>query len=163
MKILNLAEKVDLIRASEVAGTKQSDLVKRFNASKSQVSRILKNKRAILDEFDSYGTNRKRQRNRSGRDEEVGDALLLWFREKMAQGARLDGALLREKANELAQEKGSDFRASGKNELGIINHCLNLCALQMAGSVGGSIGTTSSSSGNKERRLLQTAKEQRIG
>lgn len=110
---LTLAEKVDLIKASERPGVRQSELVAKFNASKSQVSRILKNKAKIIEEFESCGTNKRRKRNRSGKEEDVGNALLIWLRQKLAQGARLDGALLRAKASEIALEKGVDFEPSG--------------------------------------------------
>lgn len=112
---LTLAEKVSLIRASEKPGVKQTHLRKKFKVSKSQVSRIIGNKVKILEEHESCGTNQKRKRNRSGKEEDVGNALLIWFRQKLAQGARLDGALLRAKASEIALEKGIDFEPSGEN------------------------------------------------
>ena len=110
---LSLAEKVQLIKASESPGVKQSELVVKFNVSKSQVSRIIKNKTKIKEEFESCRINHKRKRNRSGKEEDVGNALLIWFRQKLAQQARLDGALLKAKATEIALEKGIDFEPSG--------------------------------------------------
>ena len=50
-KLLTLQEKVDLIWAGDVSGTKQTNLATRLGVSKSQVSRIMTQKKEILAEL----------------------------------------------------------------------------------------------------------------
>ncbi|XP_070550158.1 tigger transposable element-derived protein 4-like [Ptychodera flava] len=96
----------ELILSSKLAAS----AAKKFGVSTSQVSRLVKAKQQIFDQFDTGNHNRKRQR--AGKEEEVGSALFLWFQQKISQGARLSGPLLKQKATELAAAEGSEFTPS---------------------------------------------------
>ena len=58
------------------------------------------------------GGNRSRKRKREGNEEDVGNAIFLWFEPKLGQGARLSGPLLKQKACELARTQGTDCTRS---------------------------------------------------
>ena len=58
------------------------------------------------------GGNRSRKRKREGNEEDVGNALFLWFEQKLGHGARLSGPLLKQKACELARTQGTDCTRS---------------------------------------------------
>ena len=49
---------------------------------------------------------------RSNQDDYVSEALMLWTNNKVAQGARLSGPILKQKAHKIAASKGVDFTAS---------------------------------------------------
>ena len=107
---LSLADKVKLLKHLQLPGVSQASAAKKFGVSTSQVSRLVKAKQQIFDQFDTGNHNRKRQR--AGKEEEVGSALFLWFQQKLSQGARLSGPLLKQKATELAAAEGTEFTPS---------------------------------------------------
>ena len=83
-------------------------MASKFNVSTSQVSRLVKNKQELIHHFES-STNQGQKRQRASKQEDVGDALFLWFHQIISQGARLSGSILKQKASELADVQGSEF------------------------------------------------------
>ncbi|RXM30299.1 Tigger transposable element-derived protein 3 [Acipenser ruthenus] len=108
---LPLAQKVELLKALESPVVSQATVAKKFAVSTSQVSRLVKGKVEILQQFENNG-NPNRKRQRAGKNEEVGNALFLWFRQKLSQGARISGPMLKQKAADLAAAEGTDFMPS---------------------------------------------------
>ena len=74
------------------------------------MSRLSK-KDDFIRAFESGG-NRSRKRNREGKEKDVGNALFLWIEQKLGQGARLSGSLLKQKPCEFARTQGTDFAPS---------------------------------------------------
>ena len=64
----------------------------------------------FIRDFKSGG-NRSRKRKLKS-NEDVGNALFLWFEQKLGQGARLSGPLSKQKACELARTRGTDCTPS---------------------------------------------------
>ena len=106
-KDLTLAEKVKIINELELPGT-QASVAKKYGISNSQVSRLAKNKEDILRAFENGG-NHRRKRKRESKEKEAGDALFLWFEQKLGQGARLSGPILKKKATDLTLTLGTEF------------------------------------------------------
>ena len=104
-KDLSLSEKIRFLDLIKTPGYSQTKAAKELSISTSQASRLCLKENAIRNEYANFG-NLSRKRQRSGKDEDVDAALHLWFKEKVLQGARLDGAILKEKANEIGKEKG---------------------------------------------------------
>ena len=105
---LSLADKVKIVRESELPGVSQASLARKYGVSTSQVSRLVKNKHELTEALESGG-NQRRKHMCEGKEEDVGKALFLWFEQKTAQGARLSGPVLKQKASDLARAQGSDF------------------------------------------------------
>ena len=104
---LDLDGKVQLLRDFEVSGITQMCIARKYGVSKSQVSRLVSLKNTIFAQFEEG--NKKRKWLRSGKEEDVGNALFLWFKQKLTQGARLSGTILKQKASEIAAVDGSEF------------------------------------------------------
>ena len=104
---LSLSEKVKLVSELELPGVTQVSVVKKYGVSTSQVSCPSK-KEDLIRDFESGG-NRSQKRKREGKEEDVivGNALFLWFEQKLGLGAHLSGTLL--KACDLARTKGTDY------------------------------------------------------
>ncbi|MGH0149880.1 UNVERIFIED_CONTAM: hypothetical protein FKN15_016277 [Acipenser sinensis] len=65
----------------------------------------------IMKEYEN-STNQGRMRQRDKKEAEVGDALWLWYCQKLAQGAHISGPVLKQKATQLAIERGKEFNPS---------------------------------------------------
>ena len=65
----------------------------------------------LIHHFES-GANQGQKQQRASKQEDVRDALFLWFRQKINQGAGLSGSILKQKASELAHVQGSEFSPS---------------------------------------------------
>jgi hypothetical protein len=76
-------------------------LGKLFQWSQSTISKIAKNKEAILREAEANVMG-SRKRKRSGKDDEVDAALYTWFVDAWARDAPITSAVLEEKANHFA-------------------------------------------------------------
>lgn len=108
---LSLAQKVALLKELEVPGTTQVSVAVKFGVSTSQVSRLVKNKDELVRQYDG-GANTSRKRQRGSKEDVVGRALFVWFQQKLSQGARLSGPLIKQKARELSQAHGGEFTPS---------------------------------------------------
>ncbi|XP_005995615.1 tigger transposable element-derived protein 6-like [Latimeria chalumnae] len=101
---LSLADKVHVVEALHEPSAKQVQVAKKFGVSKSLVSCLLKKNDDI---FKEYATST----NCDGK--EADDKVLwLWFQHKLGQGAHLSRLLLKQKATQLAAEKGKEFNLS---------------------------------------------------
>ena len=108
-KHLSLSEKVKIIKELELPGT-QASVAKKYGISSFQVSHLAKNKEDLCA-FENEG-NQSRKRKRESKEKEVGDALFLWFKQKLGQGIRLSGPILKKKASNLALTLGTEFSPS---------------------------------------------------
>ena len=109
-KHLSLSKKVKIIKELELPGT-QASVAKKYGIFSSQVSHLAKNKVDLLCAFENGG-NQSRKRKRERKEKEVGDALFLWFEQKLGQGTRLSGPILKKKATDLALILGTEFSPS---------------------------------------------------
>ena len=108
---LSLADKEQIIKALHEPGAKQCNVAQLFGVSKSVVSRINKNSKMILHEYATC-SDRSRKRQRSGKEADIDEALLLWFKQKLAQGVRLSGVVLKQNASQLATAQGKESNPS---------------------------------------------------
>ncbi|CAL4065317.1 unnamed protein product, partial [Meganyctiphanes norvegica] len=109
---MTLKDKVRLIEMME-AKTKpaQGKIASHFNISQSQVSRIQKNRDAIIEEWCKL-KNPARKRSRIGNAGNVEYKLLDWYEKvkKEEDWPAISGPILMEKARVIAQEEGIDFK-----------------------------------------------------
>lgn len=103
---LNLAQKVDLIRAVEEGLKSRTVLASEFGLSKSSVSDIVKQKAKLLEAYNSgeYAPHRKRMRKSMYTD--VEDALLIWLRQSLHFNMPISGPIIQRKAKEFANILG---------------------------------------------------------
>ena len=92
---LSLAQKVALLEAH---GMTQVSVAKKFE---SQVSCLQKNKDGLVRQYEGRA-NTSRKWQRRSKEDDVGRALFVWFQQKLSQGARLCGPLIKQKARELS-------------------------------------------------------------
>jgi hypothetical protein len=110
-KTLSLAERVDVIKRLE-SNESQASVAKGFVVHPSAISRIMKQKDLILNDWQN-NTNPDRKRKRTGKAEDVEEALLRWFSQARSRQVPVSGPMLMEKANCLAEGLGlSDFKAT---------------------------------------------------
>ncbi|KAI6655390.1 Tigger transposable element-derived protein 4-like isoform X3 [Oopsacas minuta] len=101
-------EKVKLLKEFEVGGrVTQKSVTVKYGISTSQVSRLASLKDEIFEQFENSG-NGMRKGQRNSKEEYVGNALFLWLKQKLTQGPRISGVILRKKATEIALANGSD-------------------------------------------------------
>ena len=84
IELTSLSEKVKLMSELKLPGVTQASVAKKYGVSTSQVSRLFK-KEDLVRDFESGG-NRSRKRKRKGKKEDVGNALFLWFEQKLVPG-----------------------------------------------------------------------------
>ncbi|XP_016659159.1 tigger transposable element-derived protein 6-like [Acyrthosiphon pisum] len=105
---LSATHKCDLLKSYDMLPKiSLRDAAARLNVSHYILNRILKNhsniERAIMDnESDS------RKRKRAGKEEVVDKALKEWFLQVRKKDARINGPLLRQKAEDLTKKMGKD-------------------------------------------------------
>ena len=87
---LSLSEKVKLVSELEQPGVTQASVARKYRVSTSQVSCLSKKKDDLVRDFESGG-NRSRKQKQEGKEEDVGNALFLWFEQKLGQGVLLTG------------------------------------------------------------------------
>ena len=75
---LSLADKVKIVNEMKLPGITQVQVAKKFGVSTSQLSRIVKMKDDLIRDFEAGGC-RTRKRQRASKENDVGDALFLWF------------------------------------------------------------------------------------
>lgn len=76
-KTLTLAQRVEVLKRLDNKHS-QSSVALEFGVNQSQISRIQKNKDKIFEEWQN-NTNPDRKRKRTGKAEDVEEALLRWF------------------------------------------------------------------------------------
>ena len=111
-KTLSLAERIDVIKRMEDKKESQESVAKHYGVHRSQISRILKQKDQLLHDWQN-NTNLDRKRKRTGKAEDVEQALLRWFAQARSRQLPISGPLLMEKAAQLAEGLGiQDFKAT---------------------------------------------------
>ncbi len=106
-KCLSLRQKLEVL--TDLHGMTGREVAVKWGISPAQVTAIKKNKEKIKDMSES--SNLSRKRSRLSPQEDIGEALHIWFKDKVAQGARISGPILQEKARQLSEEKGLDPKA----------------------------------------------------
>ena len=109
---LTLSQKVEIVHLVQEKRLSQIEIAKRFECSQSAVSKIVKNKDAILGEADNNKPH-SRKRKWSGKANNVDEALYKWFVDARARDAPVTSAVLEEKATHLAGLLGKpEFKAT---------------------------------------------------
>lgn len=96
---LSIAKKLEILDA--LKSKKATEVASEFKIGYSTVKKIRQKEEEIQKEAEANG-NLKRKRKRESPNEEIGNALFVWFQQMMAQGAVMNGPMLVEKANQLA-------------------------------------------------------------
>jgi len=90
----------------------QESVAKHFGVHRSQISRILKEKEKLLHDWQN-NNNPDRTRKRTGKSDDVEEALLRWFSQARTRQLPISRPLLMEKATQLAQGFGvQNFKAT---------------------------------------------------
>jgi len=90
----------------------QASIAKSYGVHPSSISRIMKQKEQIVDDWQN-NTNPDHKRKRTGKSEDVEEALLRWFTQPRSRQVQVSGTLIMEKANSLAEGLGlADFKAT---------------------------------------------------
>jgi hypothetical protein len=107
-KDLTLKEKLVIIdNYDKLPKMGQRNAAVQLKISQPLLCKILKNRDNILKGA-SQNDNTSCKRNRTGKDEQVGSALKMWFTNVRENDARIDGPLMKQKAEELATKLGKD-------------------------------------------------------
>ena len=115
---LTLEQRVEVIKEIDrIAANKekvtQEQLAAKFKVSQSQISRIKKDRQAILDDFYANKRNPESKRKREADASEVDEALFIWFKSMRSRSIPMNGPMLQEKAKAFACELDvKDFVAS---------------------------------------------------
>ncbi|KAL1425051.1 hypothetical protein MTO96_019557 [Rhipicephalus appendiculatus] len=111
-KTLSFEEKIALINAVTSRKGKKKDVAARFGVRPSTLSTILKHKDRIFTAVSS-GTSGSRKKLRASNYQDVEKALLRWVLDMRTRNVPLSGAMLQEKARDVACRLGcDDFKAS---------------------------------------------------
>lgn len=105
---LSLKEKVEILQMyDKLPKMSQRNAAAQLKVSQPLLCKLLKN-REDIEKKCSSNENPNAKRNRSGKDKEVETALKLWFTNVRERDARVDGPLLRQKAEDLASKLGKE-------------------------------------------------------
>ena len=74
-------------------------LAEKFHCGKTQIQRILQKKEEILKAFEANST----KRSRGGKNEEIDNTLVDWFRKARSKNMPITGPMLQEKAMQIAK------------------------------------------------------------
>ena len=96
---LSIQQKLEILEA--LKSKKAEDVAKDFNIGYSTVKKIRQNEEEIRKIVMNNG-NLSRKRKRESPNEEIGEALIVWFNQMRAQNATIHGPLMMEKARQLA-------------------------------------------------------------
>nr|XP_053652451.1 tigger transposable element-derived protein 6-like [Cherax quadricarinatus]XP_053652452.1 tigger transposable element-derived protein 6-like [Cherax quadricarinatus]XP_053652453.1 tigger transposable element-derived protein 6-like [Cherax quadricarinatus] len=89
----------------------QGKIASMFRVSQSQVSRIMKNKDAIMAQWNRFATP-DRKRCRLGKAGALEQILVDWYKEAKKQDLPISGPILMEKAKSIGNEMGIEFKPS---------------------------------------------------
>lgn len=107
-KDLSLNEKFVLLEKYEtLPKMSQREAAVRLQISQPLLCRILKNRESIKNAVDR-NDNLSCKRSRSGKDRKVESALKSWFSNMCEKGVRINGPMMRRKAEELAKQMGKN-------------------------------------------------------
>ena len=113
-KRLTIKEKVDLIEQS-LKGFKNVDLSRKFGVAEPTVSKIIKDKKSILETYQKDQLNKNSMKNKSvAKFEDIEESVYEWYVIMMRRNLPIDSATIREKAKQIAFESGmeEEFKAS---------------------------------------------------
>ncbi|CAF1455089.1 unnamed protein product [Adineta ricciae] len=96
---LSIEQRLKILEA--LKSKKADDVAKYFNIGYSTVKKIRQNEEEIRKVVVNNG-NLSRKRKRESPNEEIGEALIVWFHQMRAQNATINGPLMMEKAKQLA-------------------------------------------------------------
>ncbi|KAJ7326885.1 hypothetical protein JRQ81_016644 [Phrynocephalus forsythii] len=109
---LSIQEKISIITAIE-SGKEKKEIAEKYGIKKNYLSSILKNKNKVLETFESWPFDPKRKRLRTAFYTDLEEALVKWYQTALCSNIRVNGPLLRFKANYFAQKLGhSNFKCS---------------------------------------------------
>ncbi|KAH8036917.1 hypothetical protein HPB51_006978 [Rhipicephalus microplus] len=112
-RTLDLATKVEVLKEVDQGGTAKQDIARKYGIKANTLSTFIKNKRSILDAFESEKFKTSRKRMRTGAYPELEEALLIWIREARNNKLPFSGEVVTAKASSLAEMLGiNDFAAS---------------------------------------------------
>ncbi|KAH8019666.1 hypothetical protein HPB51_020884 [Rhipicephalus microplus] len=80
-RTLDLATKVEVLKEVDQGGTAKQDISRKYGIKPNTLSTFIKNKRSLLDAFESEKFKTSRKRMRTGAYPELEEALLIWIRE----------------------------------------------------------------------------------
>lgn len=105
---LSLSEKINILeKYDKLPKLSQRNAAAQLKISQPILCKILK-KRVEIEDAAKKNENLLTKRNRTGKDAQVESALKLWFANVREQDARVDGPLMRQKAEELANKMGKE-------------------------------------------------------
>ncbi|XP_006005077.1 tigger transposable element-derived protein 4 [Latimeria chalumnae] len=111
-KSLSIEEKVDIISSVE-RGRKKAEIAAEYGIKKNSLSSIMKNKKKILDAYESLRFDPRRKRLRTASYTDLEEALIRWYQIARCLNVPVNGPMLRLKANDFAQKLGhTDFKCS---------------------------------------------------
>ncbi|GBN23659.1 Tigger transposable element-derived protein 4 [Araneus ventricosus] len=109
--ILTLEQRIEVIE-SHGKGNSERKLSDIFGCGKTQINKILKDKITIRKEWENFEF-RDVKRMRMEKFPEINEALIEWFKLARAKNIPISGALMKQKAMEIADALGTkDFCAS---------------------------------------------------
>lgn len=111
LKILSVADKLELIREVEKGEKSKSLIAIQFGIPKSTLSTIIKNKMKIIAST-AEGKSVHRYRQKLPQHSDVEKCLIKWFQETRKNNIPVNGPLLQQKAKEFASSLGHEFAAS---------------------------------------------------
>ncbi|XP_078080440.1 uncharacterized protein LOC144500837 [Mustelus asterias] len=106
---ITLAQKVQIILKLNDPSFKQKEIAREYGLTASAISKIVKKKEEILEEW-LRGGNLERKRKREGKNQTIDDALLSWFWTASKEEGPISGPVLMAKAKALAEEMGIEFK-----------------------------------------------------
>ena len=112
-KDITIAEKLDVLdRYNAFSLVSQRETAERLGDSRGLLQGLIKNE-AIIRAAPAASSVNGVKRKRSGKDEEVEKALFDWFKFTLQKNAPVNGPILIEEANKIAEGAGhSDFQAT---------------------------------------------------
>ena len=113
-KSYTIEEKVLFIELIADGRKTQSEICNEYNISNSTISTIISNKEQILSNYKKNDSYALRKRNRGSKFEDIEKLLLDWYQNVKSKAIKINGAVIRAKANEFATllNKKHEFKAS---------------------------------------------------
>ncbi|XP_070199528.1 uncharacterized protein [Littorina saxatilis] len=109
---LTLRERVRVIELYR-AGNSIRKIADDFGVGKTQIQTTLKKRNEYLTDFANEVSGESRRRTRKSPYDQINDVCMEWFRDCTLEGLRVTGAMVQEKALQLAGQFGiHDFKAS---------------------------------------------------
>lgn len=109
---LTMEQKLKIIEEMGSSNDKNfAETARKHGVSRSVISRLWKNREETLSTVKDFQNLSRKRKNRF-KEEDVDIALNTWLGQKNEQNARINGPILKQKAQQLAAEMGHDFTPS---------------------------------------------------